>query len=135
MGKPDGPGKAWLWLWKVIGGETAPQWIGVWWLTRTGSIMITKPAGGRIGEARLAGMPLPGWSGSDVLSVQEGSKINNRAGPLRPAQAVAIDAAAGCPETRPLHSDLSRPFKHNTYFVGNADTRSLQWLLLGHGWV
>ena len=46
MGEPINP-KAWLWYWKLIGGERCPI-VDTWWQTETGHIMITHAPGGRV---------------------------------------------------------------------------------------
>ena len=58
VGEPINP-KAWLWYWKVIGGERCPV-VDTWWQTETGHIMITPLPG--ITEARpgSATVPFPG---------------------------------------------------------------------------
>jgi acetyl-CoA synthetase len=39
VGEPINP-EAWVWYWKVIGGERAPV-VDTWWQTETGAILIT----------------------------------------------------------------------------------------------
>ena len=51
VGEPINP-KAWLWYWKVIGGERCPI-VDTWWQTETGHIMISPLPGVVLGEARL----------------------------------------------------------------------------------
>ena len=51
VGEPINP-KAWLWYYKVIGGERCPI-VDTWWQTETGSHPDQPPAGGHRDEARL----------------------------------------------------------------------------------
>ena len=51
VGEPINP-KAWLWYWKVIGGERCPI-VDTWWQTETGHIMISPLPGRGAGEAGL----------------------------------------------------------------------------------
>jgi acetyl-CoA synthetase len=58
VGEPINP-KAWLWYYKVIGGERCPV-VDTWWQTETGSIMITTLPGIQDMKPGSAGTPLPG---------------------------------------------------------------------------
>jgi acetyl-CoA synthetase len=58
VGEPINP-KAWLWYWKVIGGERCPI-VDTWWQTETGHIMITTLPGAQSTKPGSAGTPLPG---------------------------------------------------------------------------
>jgi acetyl-CoA synthetase len=58
VGEPINP-KAWLWYWKVIGGERCPI-VDTWWQTETGHIMITTLPGAQFSKPGSAGKPLPG---------------------------------------------------------------------------
>jgi acetyl-CoA synthetase len=58
VGEPINP-KAWLWYWKVIGGERCPI-VDTWWQTETGAIMITTLPGAQYAKPGSAGTPLPG---------------------------------------------------------------------------
>jgi acetyl-CoA synthetase len=58
VGEPINP-KAWLWYWKLIGGERCPI-VDTWWQTETGNIMITTLPGAQFGRPGSAGKPLPG---------------------------------------------------------------------------
>ena len=57
VGEPINP-KAWLWYWKVIGGERCPI-VDTWWQTETGHIMISLP-GVTAAKPGSATRPLPG---------------------------------------------------------------------------
>jgi acetyl-CoA synthetase len=58
VGEPINP-KAWLWYWKLIGGERCPV-VDTWWQTETGHIMITTLPGAQYSKPGSAGRPLPG---------------------------------------------------------------------------
>jgi acetyl-CoA synthetase len=58
VGEPINP-KAWLWYYKVIGGERCPI-VDTWWQTETGAIMITTLPGLQPAKPGSAGKPLPG---------------------------------------------------------------------------
>ena len=58
VGEPINP-KAWLWYWKVIGGERCPI-VDTWWQTETGNIMISPLAGVVPAKPGSATKPLPG---------------------------------------------------------------------------
>jgi acetyl-CoA synthetase len=64
VGEPINP-KAWLWYWKVIGGERCPV-VDTWWQTETGAIMITTLPGLQAAKPGSAGTPLPGIEASVV---------------------------------------------------------------------
>ena len=53
VGEPINP-KAWLWYWKVIGGERCPV-VDTWWQTETGGIMITTLPGAQYAKPGSAG--------------------------------------------------------------------------------
>ncbi len=58
VGEPINP-KAWLWYYKVIGGERCPI-VDTWWQTETGSIMISPLPGIVSTKPGSATRPLPG---------------------------------------------------------------------------
>ena len=51
--------KAWLWYWKVIGGERCPV-VDTWWQTETGAIMIAPLPGVSAVKPGAVTRPLPG---------------------------------------------------------------------------
>jgi acetyl-CoA synthetase len=71
VGEPINP-KAWLWYWKVIGGERCPI-VDTWWQTETGHIMITTLPGAQYSKPGSAGTPLPGLEAA-VLD-EEGNEV------------------------------------------------------------
>jgi acetyl-CoA synthetase len=58
VGEPINP-KAWLWYWKVIGGERCPI-VDTWWQTETGHIMISPLPAVTPAKPGSATKPLPG---------------------------------------------------------------------------
>jgi acetyl-CoA synthetase len=71
VGEPINP-KAWLWYWKVVGGERCPV-VDTWWQTETGGIMITTLPGAQAMKPGVAGTPLPGIAAA-VLD-EEGEEV------------------------------------------------------------
>jgi acetyl-CoA synthetase len=65
VGEPINP-KAWLWYWKVVGGERCPI-VDTWWQTETGAIMITTLPAVQAAKPGSAGTPLPGIK-ADVVN-------------------------------------------------------------------
>jgi acetyl-CoA synthetase len=58
VGEPINP-KAWLWYWKVIGGERCPV-VDTWWQTETGHILVSPLPGVTHAKPGSATRPLPG---------------------------------------------------------------------------
>jgi acetyl-CoA synthetase len=58
VGEPINP-EAWVWYWKVIGGERCPV-VDTWWQTETGAIMISALPGATTLKPGSATFPLPG---------------------------------------------------------------------------
>jgi acetyl-CoA synthetase len=73
VGEPINP-KAWLWYWKVIGGERCPV-VDTWWQTETGHIMISPLPGVTSAKPGSATQPLPGIEAT-VLD-EEGKEVEN----------------------------------------------------------
>ncbi len=71
VGEPINP-KAWLWYWKVVGGENCPV-VDTWWQTETGGIMITTLPGAQAMKPGIAGTPLPGVAAAVVD--EEGNEV------------------------------------------------------------
>jgi len=71
VGEPINP-KAWLWYWKVIGGERCPV-VDTWWQTETGHIMISPLPGFTPAKPGSATKPLPGIAAT-VLD-EEGDEV------------------------------------------------------------
>jgi acetyl-CoA synthetase len=64
VGEPINP-EAWVWYWKVIGGERCPV-VDTWWQTETGGIMISPLPGVTTLKPGSATLPLPGISAEVV---------------------------------------------------------------------
>jgi acetyl-CoA synthetase len=64
VGEPINP-KAWVWYYKVIGGERCPV-VDTWWQTETGHIMITPLPGITTMKPGSATKPFPGISAAVV---------------------------------------------------------------------
>ncbi|MBW3576644.1 MAG: acetate--CoA ligase [Actinobacteria bacterium] len=58
VGEPINP-EAWVWYWKVIGGERCPV-VDTWWQTETGGIMISPLPGVTTLKPGSATFPVPG---------------------------------------------------------------------------
>jgi acetyl-CoA synthetase len=67
VGEPINP-EAWVWYYKVIGGERCPV-VDTWWQTETGAIMISALPGATTLKPGSATFPLPGI-GADVVDDQ-----------------------------------------------------------------
>jgi acetyl-CoA synthetase len=117
VGEPINP-KAWLWYWKVIGGERCPI-VDTWWQTETGHIMISPLAGVVPAKPGSATRPLPGiepavldQEGNEVAAGEQGLLAIKRPWPGM---------------LRTLFKDPERfketyfsKFGDSTYFVGDA---------------
>ncbi len=78
VGEPINP-KAWLWYYKVIGGERCPI-VDTWWQTETGAIMITPLPGITETKPGSATHPFPAvraevWGESDGKRVESGQGL------------------------------------------------------------
>ncbi len=116
VGEPINP-KAWLWYWKVIGGERCPI-VDTWWQTETGHIMITTLPGAQSTKPGSAGTPLPGIEAA-VLD-NDGNEIEGRQGLLaltRPWPGMLRTLYKD--DDRYVETYFSR-FGNETYFVGDA---------------
>ncbi|MFC4638478.1 acetate--CoA ligase [Deinococcus hohokamensis] len=58
VGEPINP-EAWMWYWRVIGGERCPV-VDTWWQTETGAIMLTTLPGAHASKPGSAGLPMYG---------------------------------------------------------------------------
>ncbi|UBV42988.1 acetate--CoA ligase [Deinococcus taeanensis] len=58
VGEPINP-EAWMWYWRVIGGERCPI-VDTWWQTETGTIMLTTLPGAFPSKPGSAGLPMFG---------------------------------------------------------------------------
>ncbi|MGH8013535.1 MAG: acetate--CoA ligase [Candidatus Binataceae bacterium] len=64
VGEPINP-EAWIWYYRVIGGERCPV-VDTWWQTETGGIMISPMPGAVPAKPGSATLPLPGISAEVV---------------------------------------------------------------------
>jgi acetyl-CoA synthetase len=127
VGEPINP-KAWLWYWKVIGGERCPI-VDTWWQTETGNIVISPLPGITAAKPGSATVPLPGFAAA-VLD-EDGNEIEEGQGLLaltRPWPGMV----------RTLYRDDDRfvetywsKWGPETYFVGDAARRDAD----GYFWV
>ncbi len=72
VGEPINP-EAWMWYYKVIGGENCPV-VDTWWQTETGAIMITPLPGAIPTKPGSATRPFPGII-ADVVT-KEGNPVD-----------------------------------------------------------
>ena len=71
VGEPINP-EAWVWYYKVIGGERCPV-VDTWWQTETGAIMITPLPGITTTKPGSATRPFPGISAE--IRTEKGDKV------------------------------------------------------------
>jgi acetyl-CoA synthetase len=76
VGEPINP-EAWVWYWKVIGGERCPV-VDTWWQTETGAILITPLPGLTTLKPGSATFPFPGIE-ADVVD-ERGASVGLGAG-------------------------------------------------------
>ena len=129
VGEPINP-KAWLWYWKVIGGERCPV-VDTWWQTETGGIMITTLPGAQYDEARLGGHSRCPAS-TPRSSTRRATRSTDEQGLLVAAPAVAGDAAHALQGRRPLHRDLLREVRQGDLLRRRRGAPGRRRLLLGH---
>jgi len=116
VGEPINP-KAWVWYWKVIGGERCPI-VDTWWQTETGHILISPLPGVTPAKPGSATKALPGVDAAVVT--EEGEESGTDQGLLvlrRPWPGIL----------RTLYQDDDRfvetyfdKFGKETYLVGDA---------------
>ena len=127
VGEPINP-KAWLWYWKVIGGERCPI-VDTWWQTETGHIMITTLPGAQAAKPGSAGKPLPGIDAA-VLD-EQGEEVEGEQGLLalrRPWPGMLRTLYKE--DDRYVETYFSK-FGKDTYFVGDASRKDAD----GYFWV
>ncbi|MBD2503004.1 acetate--CoA ligase [Anabaena azotica] len=79
VGEPINP-EAWMWYYKVIGGERCPI-VDTWWQTETGGIMITPLPGAIPTKPGSATRPFPGIL-TDIVDLEGNSVPENEGGYL-----------------------------------------------------
>ena len=90
VGEPINP-EAWVWYYKVIGGERCPV-VDTWWQTETGAIMISALPGATTLKPGSATFPLPGIEAGHRRRRRQAGRHSRRRLP-RARTAVAVDAA------------------------------------------
>jgi acetyl-CoA synthetase len=127
VGEPINP-KAWLWYWKVIGGERCPI-VDTWWQTETGAIMITTLPGAQYAKPGSAGTPLPGIEAA-VLD-EEGTEVEGEQGLLAlPKPWPSMLRTLYKEDDRYVETYFSK-FGKEMYFVGDASRKDED----GYFWV
>jgi acetyl-CoA synthetase len=128
VGEPINP-KAWLWYWKVIGGERCPV-VDTWWQTETGNIMISPLAGVVPAKPGSATRPLPGVDAA-VLD-EDGNEVEDG------EQGLLALRRPWPGMLRNLYKDPDRfketyfsKWDETTYFVGDAARRDKD----GYFWI
>jgi acetyl-CoA synthetase len=119
VGEPINP-KAWLWYWKVIGGERCPI-VDTWWQTETGHIMISPLPGITAAKPGSATHPLPGVEAAVVN--EDGDEVEGEQGLLvlrRPWPGMLRTLYRE--DERFVETYFDR-FGRETYFVGDAARR------------
>jgi acetyl-CoA synthetase len=119
VGEPINP-KAWLWYYKVIGGERCPI-VDTWWQTETGAVMISTLPGIQATKPGSAGTPLPAIEAA-VLD-EEGNDAGTEQGLLvltRPWPAMLRTLYKE--EERFIETYFSK-YGKEIYFVGDAARR------------
>jgi acetyl-CoA synthetase len=129
VGEPINP-KAWLWYYKVIGGERCPI-VDTWWQTETGGIMITTLPGYQAMKPGSAGKPLPGFAAAVVD--EDGGEVD------RDTQGLLTLQRPWPGMLRTLYRDDDRyvetyfeKFGKETYLVGDAsreDSDDYLWVI------
>ncbi len=117
VGEPINP-KAWLWYYKVIGGEHCPI-VDTWWQTETGAIMITPLPGIVSTKPGSATRPFPGVK-AEVVDEREGK-------PVESGQGLLVLTRPWPSMLRTLYKEDDRfvetyfsKFGKETYLVGDA---------------
>ena len=118
--------EAWLWYWKVIGGERCPI-VDTWWQTENGGILITPLYEVTTLKPGSATVPFPessrSWTSRATPSPGRG--------PHR-AAAVAGDVPNAVGGRRALRADVLLALRAGTYFTGDGakqDSDGYFWLM------
>jgi acetyl-CoA synthetase len=128
VGEPINP-KAWLWYYKVIGGERCPI-VDTWWQTETGAIIITPLPGIVSTKPGSATRPFPGIA-AEVVDEREGNPIDEGQGLLvltRPWPSMLRTLYKE--DDRFIETYFAR-FGKDTYLVGDAARKDKD----GYFWV
>jgi acetyl-CoA synthetase len=129
VGEPINP-KAWLWYYKVIGGERCPI-VDTWWQTETGAIMITPLPGITATKPGSATRPFPG--------VQAEVRDESSGEPIAEGQGLLVLTKPWPSMLRTLYKEPERfinayfeRFGPETYLVGDAarvDSDGYVWVI------
>jgi acetyl-CoA synthetase len=128
VGEPINP-KAWLWYYKIVGGERCPI-VDTWWQTETGAIMITPLPGIVPTKPGSATRPFPGIK-ADVVDERDGKPVDEGQGLLvlqRPWPSMLRSLYKE--EDRFVETYFSK-FGKETYVVGDAARKDKD----GYFWV
>ncbi len=128
VGEPINP-KAWLWYYKVVGGERCPI-VDTWWQTETGAIMITPLPGIVSTKPGSATRPFPGIK-ADVVDERNGEPVDEGQGLLvlqRPWPSMLRSLYKE--EDRFVETYFSK-FGNETYVVGDAARKDAD----GYFWI
>jgi acetyl-CoA synthetase len=120
VGEPINP-KAWLWYYKVVGGERCTI-VDTWWQTETGAIMISPLPGITATKPGSATQPFPGIA-AEVVDEREGKPVDTGQGLLvltRPWPAMLRTLYKE--DDRFVQTYYAR-FGRETYLVGDAARR------------
>jgi acetyl-CoA synthetase len=132
VGEPINP-EAWMWYYRVIGGERCPI-VDTWWQTETGGIMITPLPGAIPTKPGSATLPFPGIL-ADVVDLDGNSVAVNEGGYLavRYPWPGMMRTVYGDPDRfrRTYWEHIPPQDGHYTYFAGDGARRDED----GYFWV
>ena len=129
VGEPINP-EAWVWYWKVIGGERCPI-VDTWWQTETGAILISPMPGLTLLKPGSATFPFPGIA-ADVVD-ERGMSVGLGGGGylvLRHPWPAIARTIWGDPD-RYVETYFGR-YGHDIYVAGDGarlDAEGFYWLL------
>ena len=129
VGEPINP-EAWIWYWKVIGGERCPV-VDTWWQTETGAILISPLPGLTMLKPGSATFPFPGIA-ADVVD-ERGESVGLGGGGylvLRHPWPAIARTIWGDPD-RYVETYFGR-YGHDVYVAGDGarlDAEGFYWLL------
>jgi acetyl-CoA synthetase len=119
VGEPINP-KAWIWYWKVIGGEHCPV-VDTWWQTETGHIMISPLPGVTPAKPGSATQALPGIDPAVVT--EEGEDAGTEQGLLTIRQPWPGMLRTLYKDDERYKETYFEKFGETTYFVGDASRK------------
>jgi acetyl-CoA synthetase len=128
VGEPINP-KAWLWYYKVVGGERCPI-VDTWWQTETGAIMISPLPGIVATKPGSATLPFPGVA-ADVVDEREGKPVDGQGLLVITRPWPSMLRTLYKEEDRFVETYFSR-FGKETYVVGDAarkDSDGYFWII------